>query len=148
MIFNSNFFKMPESDLNEAFLLYKSALKPIIENAFGWDEEFQKKRFHTKYEPNWFYWIEVNSQRIGYVCFFETKLELHISLLIIFDAFRNKTFGRNIMDTLQQRAFQESLKVTLSSFKNNSGAVRFYRNLGYEIVAEDSYFYDMTLSAR
>lgn len=143
-----NFLKMPESDHNEAFLLYKAALKPIVEEAFGWDENFQKDRFRNKYEPSWFHWIEANSQRVGYVCFFETASELHVSLLIIFDDFRNKKYGRNIMETLQQRAFQKSLKVTLSSFKNNTGAIRFYKNMGYDINAEDAYFYDMILIAR
>jgi len=138
---------MSESDHNEAFLLYKAALKAVIEDAFGWNEDFQKDRFRDKYEPSWLYWIEANSQRVGYVCFFETPSELHVSLLIIFDDFRNKMYGRNIMETLQQRAFQKSLKVTLSSFKNNTGAIRFYKTMGYDIVAEDAYFYDMILSA-
>jgi ribosomal protein S18 acetylase RimI-like enzyme len=137
---------MTESDLDEAFIHYKSALKPIIEDAFGWIEDFQNKRFHSKYDPRWFYWIEANSQHIGYVCFFETTSELHVSLLIIFEAFRNQSYGRNIMGILQQQAIQKSIKVTLSSFKNNTGAVRFYKNLGYDIVSEDTYFYDLALN--
>lgn len=148
MSYNFNFLKMSAFDHNEEFLLYKSALLPVIEEAFGWNEAFQKERFYTKYDPSWFYWIEINSQSIGYVCFFETTSELHISLLIIIHSFRNKTYGRNIMENLQQRALQKSLKVTLSTFKNNTGAVRFYKNMGYNIIAEVAYFYDMTLSTR
>lgn len=139
---------MPAFDHTEAFLHYKAALMPTIEEAFGWDEEFQKDRFRTKYEPSWFFWIEANSQRVGYVCFFENSSELHVSLLIIFDEFRNKKYGSNIMEALQQRALNKSLKVTLSSFKNNTRAISFYKTMGYDIVAEDEYFCDMTLGAR
>lgn len=49
------------------------------------------------------------------------------------------------MASLEQRALEKSLRVTLSSFKNNTGAVRFYQNIDYEIVGEDDYFYDMAL---
>jgi len=139
------FLNMPTSDHNEAFLLYKSALSPVIESAFGWNDDYQKNRFQTRYEPSWFHWIEVDSERIGYICYYETKIELHVSLLIIFDKFRNRAFGKNIMIQLQDSARKQSLAVTLSTFKNNTGAIRFYQKLGYKITAEDDYFYDMAL---
>lgn len=48
MVHSFNLSKMPAFDHTEAFLHYKAALMPTIEEAFGWDEEFQKDRFRTK----------------------------------------------------------------------------------------------------
>lgn len=41
------------------------------------------------------------------------------------------------MLNLQNHARQKGLKVTLSSFKQNIGAIRFFENLGYKIVGSD-----------
>lgn len=139
------FVQIYESEMDQAFALYKSAIGPVIEQSFGWNEEFQQERFRTRYEQNWFYWVDINTERVGYVCFYETAKELHVSLLIVLESFRNKSFGQMIMDKLQKRAFDKSLDVSLSTFKANIGAVRFYKRMGYVILSEDDYFYDMVL---
>lgn len=139
---------MPKVDHSQAFLHYKSALQSVIESAFGWNEDFQIERFKTKYEPHWFYWVEIDLQRVGYVCFYETNSKVHVSLLIIFEEFRKKSYGQIVMQTLQQRALNKSLKVTLSTFKSNTGAINFYKNMGYEITNEDDFFYDMSLTLK
>ncbi|AZZ36747.1 hypothetical protein CIK05_08065 [Bdellovibrio sp. qaytius] len=87
--------------------------------------------------------MEINSERVGYVCFYETAKELHVSLLIVLESFRNKSIGQMVMDKLQQQAIEKSLSVTLSTFKANDGAIRFYKKMGYVITSEDDYFYDM-----
>lgn len=145
MSFQIHLSKMQSADLEEAFLLYSNALSEVIEKTFGWDEGFQRNRFQSKYDLDWFHWIDVDSQRVGYVCFYETKLELHVSLLIIYNELRGQLFGKRAMEALHQRARQNSCRITLSSFKNNVGAIRFYQNLGYEIIGEDSHFYEMAL---
>lgn len=136
---------MPRSDFEEAFSIYRDALSEIIQAAFGWDEEFQRNRFQTRYRPEWFYWIEVDSKYVGYACINNTQDELHVSLLIILKEHRGHSIGEAAMKLLQQRARDNSQRVTLSSFKNNTGAVRFYQRLGYEIASEDGHFYDMVL---
>ena len=134
---------MPLEERESCFLLYKKALYPYIEASFTWDEDFQKKRFYTKYDPNWFYHIHADSRPIGFLCFFETDKELHLSLLIILEAFRGQGYGHKVMKFLHERADQNSCPVTLSSFKNNTNALNFYKKQGYVIKGEDTYFYDL-----
>ena len=134
---------MPNSDLDVAFLIYKASLEDVIANTFGWNEEFQKNRFFNRYQPDWFHWIERNSQRIGYICFYQSDLETHVSLIIIFPEKQRHSYGRQLMLYLHNQARQFGRKITLSSFKKNEGAIRFYENLGYKIVGGDEDFVDM-----
>jgi ribosomal protein S18 acetylase RimI-like enzyme len=133
-----------KQDLNEAFDLYKSALHQIIENVFGWDEGFQRNRFETQYELEWFNWIETESKRIGYICYFQKEIELHVSLLIMFDEFQNKGFGKIVMSKFEKYAHAQNKKVSLSSFKANEGAIKFYKSMGYIVTSEDEHFLDLS----
>ena len=134
---------MPKEQLESCFLEYKRALYSYIEASFSWDENDQKKRFQTRYDPSWFYRIISGSTEIGFVCFFETDKALHISLLIMYQNFRGKGYGKSVMDMIHERAEQNSVQVTLSSFKKNTAAIRFYHKLGYVIEGEDDVFVDL-----
>ena len=134
---------LTKEDLPNCFLAYKKALYPYIQEAFLWDEQFQKNRFQTRYEPHNFYNIKNAQQYIGFVCFYEHQKELHISLLIIYESFQRQGYGKKMMDLLHRRADQKSLLITLSSFKNNTPALNFYQRLQYTIVGQDTYFVDL-----
>jgi len=136
---------MRSDDLEKAFQLYKEALTQIVDEAFGWDENFQKKRFQNSYKLEWFHWVYKSSHKIGYICFHKKQDEMHLSLLIISDAFRGQSFGQQVMAMLHQRARSESCKVTLSSFIANKRALSFYQKLGYRIENQDEHFYNMVL---
>ena len=138
-----NICKMPTTEFENAFQQYKTALLPFIEKAFTWDEAFQKNRFQTHYQPDWFHSVTSNSEQIGYVCFFENDQELHVSLLIIFKKFQSKGYGKHAMKVLHEKADTKFLNVTLSTFKSNSLAVEFYKKIGYIVKGEDDHFYDM-----
>lgn len=140
------FIPFQKQDLNEAFDLYKSALHQIIENVFGWDEGFQRNRFETQYKLEWFNWIEIESKRTGYICYFQNEDDLHISLIIMFEEFQNKGFGKIIMSKIENYAHAQNKKVTLSSFTANGRAVKFYKSMGYVVIGEDEHFLDLSKS--
>ena len=133
-------------DMELAFDIYKSGLHTVIEEAFGWNDDYQFQRFSTRYKREWFRWIEKDFERLGYECFNSKGDELHISLLIIDQQLQSKGFGSKVMIHIQEMASDENYKaITLSSFKNNLSAVAFYIKLGYQIIHEDEYFLDLIL---
>lgn len=137
---------MINSDLEEAFIFYKVSLEDVIAKTFGWNEEFQRSRFFNQYQLNWFYWIKTDSQRVGYICFWQSDLEIHVSLIIIVPEKQRHSYGRQIMLHLHNQARESGRKITLSSFKKNEGAIRFYETLGYKIIGSDENFVDMAFS--
>ena len=138
-----NLVSFGANDLPVAYSKFRSAMIAIIDEAFGWNEEFQNERFRNRYDLNWFYWVEIESERIGYICIHEKSLEIHISLLIVEPEERNLGYGRLTMAHIHKQARQRGCKVTLSSFRNNESAIRFYEKLGYTIVGGDEHFVDM-----
>ncbi len=47
---------------------------------------------------------------------------------------------------LHNQARESGRKITLSSFKKNEGAIRFYETLGYKIIGSDENFVDMAFT--
>jgi len=137
---------LPE-DENALFERYKSAMKPVVEDSFGWDEVFQRERFKNRYETDWFHWIENEGTRIGYICFCIKESEVHVSLLIIDQDKRSLGYGRMVMERIHSEVRKRNCSVTLSSFRNNSSAIRFYEKAGYRVVGGDEHFLDMELVA-
>jgi ribosomal protein S18 acetylase RimI-like enzyme len=142
---NLSFIAFKQPDLQHAFELYKNELRDIVEASFGWDENYQRKRFEEKYALDWFHWIELEGRHVGYVCYTFTLIELHLSLLIIEKQFQRKGLGRVIMKSVTDLARAKDLKITLSSFKNNTKAITFYQNLGFRIMNQDNHFLDFEL---
>ena len=139
------FNKIDSLDRDAVYESYKDALFPVIENTFGWNEAFQRERFQTSYQLNWFHWIELSEKRIGYICYWEKANEIHLSLLIINSDARSEGYGTLVMNRLHEIARAKRSKVTLSSFRNNTGAIKFYERLGYKVIGGDEHFVDMVL---
>lgn len=136
-------------DIKPAFDIYKSGLQAVIEEAFGWNDDFQYQRFQSRYKLEWFHWIENNLEKVGYICFHGDKSEgsdIHIDLLIIRQSYKSMGLGRKTMFKLHALASMENYNsVSLSSFKTNRAAIAFYNKLGYQIINEDEHFYDLRL---
>ncbi len=132
-------------DLDEAYQLYRESLFEFIDQAFGWNEAFQQQRFRSSYPIDSLRWLtDVNSQRIGVLSFVDKDQSLHLSLLLLYQAHRGLGLGSLVMKKLEGLAEGSGHKITLSTFRENKGAVAFYQKLGYQIDKQDEYFYEMT----
>ena len=61
------------------------------------------------------------------------------------DLIKGRQLGAAVMERLHQEAEREGkCRVTLSSFTENHGAIRFYERLGYNVVEEDQAFVSMS----
>lgn len=139
------FSSVSDAEREALYRGYKTALLPIVEATFGWNEEFQRERFYSRYELNWFQWLEHAGKRIGYICYWSKNSEIHLSLLIVEPGYRSQGCGQLVMTQLHERARTQHSKVTLSSFRKNTGAVKFYERLGYKEIGGDEHFVDMIL---
>ena len=136
--------QIAHNDSENKFTVVKTGLKPYIDAVFGWDDDYQRERLLTEYEPHWFYWVYCNHQKVGMLCFKEYENSYHVHLLIVFPEFQRQGLGRHIMDYIHHLAKSELCNtVTLSSFICNEIAVGFYKKLGYAIRESDEYFYSL-----
>lgn len=133
------------SEFEQCFAAVKQGIFPYVEAVFGWDDEMQRERLTSEYEPHWFSWILAEGERVGLLCCKPYDDALHIHLLIIFPPYQGRQLGSTVMARLHREAVSEGiLRVTLSSFSANQRAIEFYRRLGYQVVAEESAFVSLS----
>lgn len=138
---------MATADIPQAFHLYKKELQTLVDEAFGWNEEFERRHFQRGYKPEWFFWIQEGHEKIGYLCYHESRHEINISFLVIRGKFQNSHYGARVMDKIRSEALHKKKPATLSVLVNNKRAQEFYKRQGYEILRRDSDFYEMILKA-
>lgn len=129
------------SEFEQRFAAVKQGIFPYVEAVFGWDDDFQRERLSSEYQPQWFSWILQGGERVGLLCCKPYEDALHMHLLIIFPQYQGRQLGSAVMDRLHREAASEGRhRVTLSSFSANQRAIEFYRRLGYQAVAEEPAF--------
>ncbi|MCS3768459.1 ribosomal protein S18 acetylase RimI-like enzyme [Aeromonas hydrophila] len=135
------------SEFEQRFAAVKEGIFPYVEAVFGWEDDFQRERLSSEYQPQWFSWILLGSERVGLLCCKPYEDALHVHLLIIFPRYQGRQLGSTVMVRLHREAVSEGrLRVTLSSFSANQRAIEFYRRLGYQVVAEESAFVSLSRS--
>jgi ribosomal protein S18 acetylase RimI-like enzyme len=134
--------RMAEGPLDRSalFALYQSSLHEHIDRTFGWNDAFQQARFETSYRDADVELIARGQDVAGYLVLKSDEAALHLSLLILKPAFRNRGMGGAIMQTLMSRATQSNRPLMLSCFLCNHDAMRFYEALGFEPVERDAHF--------
>jgi ribosomal protein S18 acetylase RimI-like enzyme len=127
---------IPESEFEQQFQLIKRGIRFYVDEVWGWDDEFQRRRIHQNNPQTGFYWIDYQDNRAGLVCYRLEPTKMHVHFLIIDEQFQNLGIGREVMRMLETIAVgQHATTLTLSSFLANEGALRFYEALGY-VVSE------------
>ena len=136
------------SEFEELFACVKQGIFEHVDNVFGWDDEFQHNRLLNDYQPSWFHWVYRGKEKIGLVCFKPYDNAYHIHLLIISPQYQDQSLGKKVMSLIHEKAHQEQRnQVTLSSFRNNTRAIRFYQSLGYQVIDDsDEDFVGMALN--
>lgn len=144
---NIEFSKLEEQEIFPLFVIFKTYMKPIIENAIGWNEQFQRESFTARLQPEWFNWILCNGEKVGLICKRRKESSLHLHLLIIFSNVQRSGIGSLVVEQLKVDAQNQQLDLTLSCFKNNEPAVMLYRQQGFVVSTEDEHFYDFIISS-
>ena len=139
------FLKLKKDELSSTFEIFKVYMKPIIDEAFGWDEEFQKKSFESRFKLEWFSWIHVDGDIVGLVCNRFKPNSIHIHFIVIFTEAQRRGIASSVTRRLHDEANKQQLNLTFSCFKNNQPALQLYKRLGFVISSEDEYFYALHL---
>ncbi len=126
-----------------AFPVFKQELKPVIDEAIGWDEAYQRQGFFKRLQLDWFYWLYHQDEKVGLVCFREKPESIHVHLLILFSQHQGQGLASAFTSSLYTQAVDKGVGVSLSCFKNNERALHFYEKHGFEVLSEDNLFYDL-----
>lgn len=132
--------------MDELFAVFTCYMRPVLEDVLGWNEAFQKEGFCSFLQHEWFYWMILDSQRVGLVCHKTTEASVHVHLLVVFSDRQRQGLATQVIRDLLENAHQQDLPLTLSCFKTNEGALQLYKKLGFVVTSQDEHFYKMSCS--
>jgi ribosomal protein S18 acetylase RimI-like enzyme len=127
-----------DTDRDEIFRLYRNSMKEYIESIWGWDDDWQRNDFDTKWGLLSTRVIELDSKFIGYLQTEEKDDSLYISMMILSPEQRSRGIGSRILSDLLARSSRDGKKLMLRVFKLNRRAIAFYRRLDLKTVAEEA----------
>lgn len=130
----------PVNDNTDIFALYKNAMKPFVLQLFGWDEEFQNSGFTKHLLPVHFRWVMIDGIKVGIVCLQRVNQEIKLSLLIIFESFRKKGYGRMLMEDIMSNLTAGEI-LCWNCLKNNLPAIALYSRIENAECRETEHYY-------
>ena len=140
------FRKAEAEEMDWAYQLFKSGLQQYIEETWGWNELFQRHSFQVNLPASSFMIVSLDNEDIGGYCLKNKTDHLYLEMLLLTQHKQRQGLGTQIMQHVMSQAGKQGLPIQLSVLKNNP-AHQFYRRLGFNVYAEDSFRYKMS-SAR
>jgi ribosomal protein S18 acetylase RimI-like enzyme len=131
-----------EEDFDFLYNLKVACLKDYVTETFGWDEEYQQRRFKDYFDPTSTEIIVVNDQDVGQISLVDLDDELFISGIYILPPWQNQGLGAMVLGDVISDAGQTGISVSLQVLKVNP-ARRLYERLGFTVYEENETHYKM-----
>lgn len=130
-------------DYEFIYNLNKLTMKKFVEELWGWDEEFQKKRFKEHFILDGLFVIIYNDnsvRRVGYKVLPDKVVLEEIQIL---PEYQGKGLGTAIINSLIKEAKKSNKYLQLQVLKINKNAKKLYDHLGFSKYEETETHYLM-----
>ncbi len=106
----------PAAVSDEAFLydLHRITMRDVIEQTWGWDEEWQRDDFSKRWGESDISVIDVNGQAVGSLWVSSRAGAIHIVELQLLPAVQGQGIGTGVVQSLKQKAAGQGTSLTLS----------------------------------
>jgi ribosomal protein S18 acetylase RimI-like enzyme len=132
-----------ESDREFLYNVYCQTMREVVENTWGWDEDWQRRDFDRRFEVCRTLVIEAGGCLVGGLLLDSNPATVNIVELQILPAYQSRGIGSAIVRSLIDQAARDDLDVTLSVVEVNTRARRFYERLRFEVTAVEEPFIRM-----
>ena len=136
-----------DDDYDFLWRLNEETLRAHVEVIWGWDEEVQRAHFQDRMKRDSDKrLILVEGRRIGYLELKDAHALLHIVNIQISSRYQGRGLGGRVVQDLLVDASTRGFDVTLSVFKVNTRALRFYERLSFQIVGSTDTHWELLWS--
>ena len=129
-----------------AYRVHCAAMRPSVEETYGWDESWQAQTFQQRFDPAKRQIIRYDGADVGVLSVEERDDSLFVALIAILPAYQRRGIGTSLIRRLQEEASERGLAVTLRVLKVNR-ARELYERLGFSLVGETDTHYQMRWQA-
>lgn len=131
-----------EQDYEFVYHVLKTTMQAYVDQAWGWDEEWQRTYFSMRFTPSEDRIIVLEGQDIGVISIQRRPDGIFMSKIYILPPFQGRGIGTQLIRSVLDDAFEQGLPVTLRVLKVNP-ARKLYERLGFKIIEEAESRYDM-----
>jgi ribosomal protein S18 acetylase RimI-like enzyme len=134
-------------DLELLWSIHREAMRPIVESAWGWDEDDQLSRFRQSTDIAAHHLIEVDSAPVGLLALRNSDDEFEIDRIEIRPAFQGRGIGTAVLESVIARAQATARAIRLQVLVG-SPASRLYERLGFRAVEHSASHVTMVRTPR
>ena len=118
---------------DRAFLLAlkAAAMKPYVDQVWGWDDAEQVAYFDDRFVPDRTQIIQVDGRDVGVLIVEEDGEHVYLADIEVLPAWQGRGIGSAIIEALKERASAVNKPLTLRVLKVNTRARAFYERLGF-----------------
>ncbi len=134
----------PATHADGAFLfdLLKVALGPYVAQTWGWDEEWQRTYFWSRFAPEAARIVVLEGRDVGVLSVDEGEDVVLLSQIYLLPEVQGRGIGTTLIRSVLDRAFARHVPVRLRVLRVNP-AQRLYERLGFVAVSETETHYVM-----
>lgn len=138
-----NIRKARASDSEFIFTVKEAAYREYVEQVWGWDDDYQRKRHNREFASHDFQIIQFCGTDVGFFITSSASDTLKVNQIFILPEYQGRGIGSACMTRMIDNANLEQRSVVLQVLKVNTRGIALYQRLGFTIVDEDSIYCQM-----
>ena len=123
-----------EEHKSELFAIHEICFKHHIEDIWGWDEEWQRNHFDQEWQVGEWRILKESNQVIGYLMWKVKNDHLYLHNISLLPECQGRGLGKLAMEYIQKEADSRGGAIKLSAFRTNERVLKFYLNLGFNVI--------------
>jgi ribosomal protein S18 acetylase RimI-like enzyme len=120
-----------EEDESVLFNIHRAVFQSHIEAIWGWNDEWQWSNFTNEVRSCNTSVVELDGMTIGYIQIREEPHQMYLQNIALCQNIQGRGIGSVLVKQIQRRASERKIPLTLSVFRTNDRALRFYEKLGF-----------------
>jgi len=132
-----------ESDREFLYALHCRTMRDVIEQTWGWDDDWQRRDFDRRFSTYVVSVIEVDGHAVGGLLLDSKSETLDIVELQVLPEHQSNGIGTSVVQRVVQDGVRRGLAVTLSVVPANARAKQLYERLGFQVTGFDDPFIRM-----
>lgn len=130
-------------DEEMCYKIHRAAMHDIVDQVFGWDEDFQRDMWAREWVASEFRIVVVDGKEVGDVDVVEEPDRIRLTGFELHPEYQGRGIGSGILRALQARATERGVPLYLGVFIPNVRAKALYDRMGFKEVGRSDIKIDM-----
>lgn len=131
-----------KDDEDWLFQLFSSTMQDYIDDAWGWDELFQREGFVTSLPATKFQVLEFAGKAVGSYHLTDRGTHYLLDMIMVIPEQQRKGYGKLMMKQIKRQSIDNNKPICLSVLKSNP-AIQFYLSEGFQKKDDDEHSISM-----